>query len=338
MVLGKLLEASYKGIQFHIEEASDEITWNHQTSEYITGEAASTIRFSKAARTFQVRGFLLGRDANLTKDFLIAATDEKNPGKLIHPLYGVKNAVCVSRRLITLGVSAFQLQMDFKEADDDSEKSLIDDASSKLDQVKDAINQAGLEFYKQMAVVLEANHLLNEAVKTIEKIDSIVESANGLAIVPRAAGSFVYSTDRTLAMIRKPKILYSAMGQSAASVVKKGLISRLGDLTAGEGSNLIRATFMGLILAEASKSEGQLDMESYGPLTDFFTDKTALSGRKPILKTLFPIVWEVQQRLVKTPAKMKSQGKPSLVAAFEQYGDLGRERELAYEAGQPFRV
>lgn len=338
MVLGKLLEASYKGIQFHIEEARDEITWNHQTSEYITGEASSTIRFSKAARIFHVRGFLLGRDANLTKDFLIAATDEKKSGKLIHPFYGVKNAVCVSRRLITLGVSAFQVQMDFKEADDDSEKSLIDEASSKLDQVKDAINQAGLEFYKQMAVVLEANHLLNEAVNTIDKIDSLVESANGLAIVRRAVGSFVYSTDRTLAMIRKPKILYLSMGQSAASMVKKGLVSRLADLTVSEGSNLIRSTFIGLILAEASKSEEPLDMESYRTLTDFFTDKTAAKGKKPILKDLFPVVWEIQQRLVKAPVKMKSQGKPSLVVAYEQYGDLGKERELAYEAGQPFRV
>ena len=126
MVLEKLLLASYKGIQFHTEQVSDDVTWNHQTSEYITGEAANTVRYSKAARSFPVSGFLLGKDATLTKDFLIAATDGKESGKLIHPLFGIKNAVCVSRRINTLGVSAYQFQMEFKEVVESTGKGLLE--------------------------------------------------------------------------------------------------------------------------------------------------------------------------------------------------------------------
>ena len=339
MVLDKLLAASYKGIQFHIEEASDEISWNHQTSEYITGEDASTVRFSAAARSFQVSGFLLGRDANLTKDFLVGATDSKEPGKLIHPLYGIKNVVCVSRKFTTLGVSAFRFQMDFKEAADTGDKSILDDAASQLDRVNSAIIQNGLKFYIYMGKILEANYLLNEAVKTLEKLDSFVESANGVAIIPRSIGSILGSTERTVALIRKPQRLYQRIVTSSASIVQKGSVSRFASTLNEEGlKGFIAANFTGLLLAEVSKSEGPLDKDVYAPLIDHFMNTSAPSEDIPVSKHLFPLVWSAQQRLVKMPLPRKREEKPSLVAAYEGYRDLTKERELANEAGQPFRV
>lgn len=339
MVLDKLLAASYKGIQFHIEEARDEISWNHQTNEYITGEDASTVRFSAAARSFQVSGFLLGRDANLTKDLLVGATDSKEPGNLIHPLYGIKNVVCVSRKFTTLGVSAFRFQMDFKEAADTGDKGILDDVASELDRVNAAIIQNGLKFYSYMGKILEASYLLNEAAKTLEKLDSFVESANGLAIIPRSLGSILGSADRVVALIKKPQRLYQMMVNSSASIVQKGSVSRFAStLSEGGLKGFITANFTGLLLAEVSKNEGPLDMDVYASLIDNFMNANAPDEGKPISKDLFPLVWSVQQRLVKMPLPRKRDLKPSLVTAYEEYGDLTKERELANEAGQPFRV
>ena len=336
MVLDKLLTASYKGIQFHVEEARDEITWNHQTNEYITGQDARTTRFSKAARSFLVSGFLLGRDANLIKDFLTAATDEDAPGKLIHPLYGMKNVVCISRKYTTLGVSAYQFEMEFKEAQEQEEKGFLDEAADRIEHINAAITDAGLTFFKHMQKVLAANHLLDEAVKTIEKIDSFIESANGLSIIPRTVGSLAGSADKTRKMVRRPKILYSSLVSSSASIVRTGGVAKLAEGMRDSGlGGLVAATFAGLVLAEAAKEEGPFDEETYAPFLDQYFDFADKGG--PEIGFFAEALW-VKVNCAKRPEPKKHDNKPSLVAAYEQYGDLGKERELARGAKQPFGV
>ena len=324
MVLEKLLLASYKGIQFHTEQVSDDVTWNHQTSEYITGESANTVRYSKAARTFPVSGFLLGKEANLTKDFLIAATDEEEAGKLIHPLFGIKNAVCVSRRINTLGVSAYQFQMEFKEVVESTGKGILDDAADSLDKLNRKIAQLGLKYYGYVSQVLEANYLLDQAVKTLEKLDSFIDSANGVAIIPRSGESLVYSAERTKALIRTPEKLFSRMRNSAASIVRSG---RVNSVSSGlseakkdgswEVDSFITAALIALIAAEeAKKGNGPLDKEVYKPLFDLFFEITGKPGRRLLYKEVFPLVWGQVQRLEVMEKSKSTQGKPSLVVAY----------------------
>lgn len=346
MVLDKLLLASYKGIQFHTEQISDEVNWNHQTSEYITGEDANTVRYSKAARSFPVSGFLLGKDANLTKDFLIAATEEEKPGKLIHPLFGIKNAVCVSRKINTLGVSAYQFRMEFKEVVVDEGRSLLDEAGRSLDKLNNQIASLGLEFYGYVSQVLQANYLIDQAVKTIEKIDSFIDSANGVALIPRSVGSLVYSAERTRGLLRNPQTLYIRMHNSAASIVKNssvnnvssGLVEARRD-NRREVDSFITAALIALIAAEeAKKGDVLLSKEVYKPLFDIFFEITAKPGRRPIFKEVFPLVWDQVQRLKNEQKQDVKNGRPSLVVAYEKYGDLDRAKELAKYAGQPFKV
>ena len=346
MVLDKLLLASYKGIQFHTEQVSDEVNWNHQTSEYITGEEANTVRYSKAARSFPVSGFLLGKDANLTKDFLIAATEEEKPGKLIHPLFGIKNAVCVSRKINTLGVSAYHFQLEFKEVLVDEGKSLLDEATRGLDKLNSEIAQLGLKFYGYVSQVLQANYLMDQAVKTLEKLDSFIDSANGVALIPRSIGSLVYNAEKTRGLLRDPQPLYIRMQNSAASIVVKGSVNSVASgLEEARRDNrreiesFITATLIALIaIEEAKKGEGPLDREVYQPLFDLFFEITAKPGERPMFKEVFPLVWDQVQRLKDVEKHDVTKGKPSLVVAYEKYGDLNRAKELARYARQPFKV
>jgi hypothetical protein len=45
----KLLSASFRGVQFHEDEATESVEWRYQVSEFITEHKPTTTRFSRAA-------------------------------------------------------------------------------------------------------------------------------------------------------------------------------------------------------------------------------------------------------------------------------------------------
>ncbi len=85
----KLLSASFRGVQFHVDEATESVEWRYQVSEFITEHKPTTTRFSRSPQEFSIDGYLLGTGALLTRDLLVMACDDAEPGKLIHPLFGM---------------------------------------------------------------------------------------------------------------------------------------------------------------------------------------------------------------------------------------------------------
>lgn len=81
-----------------------------------------------------------------------------------------------------------------------------------------------------------------------------------------------------------------------------------------------------------------LDQEVYKPLFDLFFEITGKPGKRLIFKVIFPLIWEQVQRLQDHKKQDITEGKPSLVVAYEKYGDLSRAEELARNAGQPFKI
>jgi prophage DNA circulation protein len=133
--------ASFRGVPFLVEES--ERTGGRRIVVHKFPFRADPLveDLDRDARTFPVTGYVIGDDYMVQRDKLISALeDEEGPGKLIHPYYGEKRAICEKlsvRETVTAGGMA-TFSISFVETPTQAPTPAIeDDAADKVSSSAD---------------------------------------------------------------------------------------------------------------------------------------------------------------------------------------------------------
>lgn len=102
----RLQPASFRGVPFFVETSDDEFGRRQVTHTAALVDVPTLEDLGRAADIFQIEGYLIGDDYDLTRDELIKAVrDTAGPGRLVHPRYGDRS----------VGASGFRVRHDNKE-------------------------------------------------------------------------------------------------------------------------------------------------------------------------------------------------------------------------------
>jgi len=88
--------AKFKGVEFHCESTGDEFGRRGHLYEYPLSEDVGFKDLGRKARRFKVEGYLIGTDQIEKTKKMADAAESKEPGTLIHPMYGNQTVSCVT--------------------------------------------------------------------------------------------------------------------------------------------------------------------------------------------------------------------------------------------------
>lgn len=92
-----LVGASFRGVPFFVEEAERSGGRRAVVHEFPLRDDPYVEDLGRKARTFPVKGYVLGDDYLDQRDALITALENTpGPGELAHPYYGIRRAICTS--------------------------------------------------------------------------------------------------------------------------------------------------------------------------------------------------------------------------------------------------
>lgn len=91
----QLKPASYRGVPFVVQEGSSHFGRRNQVHEYPFRDTPWVEDLGQQARTFEVRGFLVGDDVIAQRQRLIQAAERKGDGELVHPTLGKKKVALI---------------------------------------------------------------------------------------------------------------------------------------------------------------------------------------------------------------------------------------------------
>lgn len=80
--------ASFRGVEFHVENESGKFGRRGQTHEYPQRDKPFREDLGRATRSFNLSAFLVGADYMQRRDALLDAVETEGPGTLVHPWYG----------------------------------------------------------------------------------------------------------------------------------------------------------------------------------------------------------------------------------------------------------
>jgi len=89
------MEASWKGVPFHVESSSDDFGRRGDLYEYPLSEQTGYKDLGRKARRFNVEGYLIGGNQVALTVAMATAAESPEPGMLMHPIYGPQLVACV---------------------------------------------------------------------------------------------------------------------------------------------------------------------------------------------------------------------------------------------------
>jgi prophage DNA circulation protein len=177
--------ASFRGVPFRLNDAINSLGRRAQIHEFPGRDRPYVEDLGETARTYSLDGYVLGDDALVLRDRLIAASTQAGPGTLVHPTLGTFQVVCLSfeYREIKTGARRVDVRFGFIEAGDPPAPTAT---VATRDQVASAVTGVGdaslLDFLKQFDV----NNLPNALLDALGlDLDDLVGTA---AIYPWATG------------------------------------------------------------------------------------------------------------------------------------------------------
>lgn len=90
------LDASYKGVAFRIKESKDTFGRRGESYDYPNSETPGYLDLGRKTRKYTVTGYAYGDDHLSQSSAMIAASESRAPGVLVHPLFGAVLVACVS--------------------------------------------------------------------------------------------------------------------------------------------------------------------------------------------------------------------------------------------------
>ena len=184
-----LQKASYRGIKFHVTASERVMGFNYKLHIFPGNKRkAFAEQVSEEPQVLPLEAFLIGKDAQYTRDLLISACRKRTPGKLLHPQIGYIDAYCKSFRIREVfdRIGKIMISMEFIEA---PKKSLMPDFGI-IEMIKEAdklLDDALVSFNEAMSVLDLPAYGIASLAKTINKLSSFVTSSNGLGRIPETA-------------------------------------------------------------------------------------------------------------------------------------------------------
>lgn len=91
----QLIGASFRGVPFFVESADLSGGRRTVTHEFPFRDDPFVRDLGRRARTWRIEGYVIGDDYLAQRDALLAALEDvAGPGELVHPYYGVNQAIC----------------------------------------------------------------------------------------------------------------------------------------------------------------------------------------------------------------------------------------------------
>lgn len=357
--LVKYSKGSFRGVPFHLADAAESTEWDHASYKYLNNHTPDFRRYSKEPGNFKVDGYLMGRDATLLKDMLSKACDLPTPGKLIHPLFGSKDAICVARQFSALGdaFNAFSFSLLLKEVvvkHDD----FISQFVAKVDEINDLIADYALQFTETVAVPISSSvFALDRACKAFLSINNALQTLTDVTLVsqildflgisspgsPPAVSSIASQMLNPLFLSGFVRKTSKVLKQANETSCLEGLTKLLPMCQTSNTSDPSEAFFdptaqivAGILFLTIAEREVDSPIgPDYLPvvlaITHFVKDDS-----------VFAFIWGIKSRLEqqqpKAASTLRPWGVPSLVRAYKEHRDLNKAEELAHAAEQPFSV
>jgi prophage DNA circulation protein len=114
----QLRPASFRGMQFVSLSADGTFGRRNALHEYPKRDTPWSEDLGRAARRFQVTGYLVGDDVIQKRDVMIQMVEKEDTGELVHPTYGRRTVSVTEFRVVERWDKAryFELQFDFVES------------------------------------------------------------------------------------------------------------------------------------------------------------------------------------------------------------------------------
>lgn len=95
----QLRQASFKGIEFFVEDHDAEVGRRLSINEYPFRDEPYTEDLGRSARRYNVNGYVIGDNYITQRNLILDAVEAGGAGTLVHPYLGSKNVICESARL-----------------------------------------------------------------------------------------------------------------------------------------------------------------------------------------------------------------------------------------------
>ncbi len=362
MTLINFSKASFRGVPFHLATAVEKKEWRHASYEFISNHPPEVKRYAQAPLEIQIDGYLAGKDAIFMKDLLSKACDKAEPGKLVHPLYGYKDAICIASEFSSLGDSfnAFSFSLSFKEVLVPAKNDWLAKAISRVDELNSTILDAALSFTETIAAPISASvYAFDRACKSVLAINNALHSLAGVTMFEEIKSFLdidgntaspatlsdilvheVKLTSKLIARLQNAaKALSLVPEASCISTLEKVLDTHkkstdepIND-SENNAADQIRSALVFFAIAEKAKDNA---------VTTAFLPLITQTLELVANDTAFLFLWDLQKQLQSAPKvqiKSATSGQePSLVRAYLNHQNLEQAEELAYAAGQPFRL
>lgn len=178
-----LLPASFRGVEFVVEERGVETGRRTQLHQYPQRDVPFSEDLGRRARRFTLSVFILGDDYMERRDALLEACEEPGPGELIDPWRGAVQVSCVScqlREQFRDGAIA-RFSLSFEEAGENVSPTPI---RATAPAVRNVIAPAIVSIREVFDVVF--NVLARPSFLQVEAETLVVKTADELSVIERA--------------------------------------------------------------------------------------------------------------------------------------------------------
>lgn len=323
------MRAYINGIPFDVTDPEENVEWNVHIYEYITGQPPTSKRVSKIPSKYNLSGVLAGKLALLKRQMLIGALESEHI-KLIHPIWGSKQVTCVKYDFKSYGgsIDAYMLEIELIDAPMLAETGLVSKITKAVVDSEKLITDLGTRFYTAMQSFAELTNDLEKVKSIFRSIDGFItapkdgvtsplkEVVNGISDRPKLDPTRIFGALVTITSVLSPRTI-----EEIAS--SDGLKQFTGET---------RFVFETIVVLLTTKTPGTLPPSLSRLINDVVSNPQMISDQ------LFAYLWERSLDARPIEPRVTVGNKPSLVAAFERYGHLDADKELANAAGQPFRV
>lgn len=210
-----LRPATFRGFGFFVKNSQVAGGRRAVQHQYPNRETPFTEDMGRAARTYEIEGYVLGDDYMEAKDELLRVLEKNGPGELIHPYYGSLRVqvseVSVTESTLEGAIAVFSAK--FLEAGDDRYPKGANDKGAILSQnVDKALEKAKEEFDEKFSIedmpafaINSARDLIGKAQETFDTATKkFGDIAEGVANAAFATRNLVAETND---LLQSPSVL-----------------------------------------------------------------------------------------------------------------------------------
>ncbi len=352
--------ASFRGATFYVESAERSGGRRNVKHEYAKRDLPYSEDMGRKARGFPIEGYVLGDDYTTARNTLLTALEAKGPGPLVHPYYG-NLSVCVDSFRVREssdrgGMAVFSIEFSETPAQPQQPTSVVDGREKLVQSASLALAAIGAEFLAKYSPGVLLDSVSGALRSATLAINNVLETSRmqqqTLANLKRLVSRF---EDAIEELVNEPSDILADLTDIFALFDTSDALLTVYDFNPGvrpqattdnreeeqQNFDATQRLIQQLTLIRSSEIAADEDFESYD---------AALLARETITDLLdeqaddatddtFPVLLQLRADLVKGVPGASSDlprlvahtpkfSTPSLVLAYQLYGDLLLEEDL----------